>query len=108
MAEVSVKELAKLVRATPERLLEQLKEAGVAVKGADDMISDEQKQKLLLYMRSDKKDESTIEKKKITLKKRKSVGIVKQGKKSVSVEFRKKRKIVEEGRKKSQKRLLKK
>lgn len=96
MAEVSVKELAKLVRATPERLLEQLKEAGVSASSPDDMISDDGKKKLLLYLRGDKKEESEGTKKKITLKKRKSVGVVKQGKKSVSVEFRKKRKIVEE------------
>ena len=96
MAEISVKELAKLVRATPERLLEQLKEAGVSVEEVNQKISDDEKRKLLMYLRSDKCDDTAKPKKKITLKKRKTLGVVKQGKKSVSVEFRKKRKIVEE------------
>ena len=96
MADISVRDLAKLVRTSPERLLEQLKGAGVSVSGADQQISDEEKRKLLLYLRSDKKDEVSTAKKKISLNKSRSVGVVKQGKKSVSVEFRKKRKIIEE------------
>jgi len=94
MAEISVKDLAKLVRTTPERLLEQLKEAGVSVESANNMISDKEKQLLLLHLRGAQSSKVKT-KSKITLKKRKSV-VVKQGKKSVSVEFRKKRKIVEE------------
>jgi len=48
MAEISVKDLAELVRTTPERLLEQLKEAGVPVKGLENMISDKGKKGIIV------------------------------------------------------------
>lgn len=98
MAEVSIKELAKMVRTTPDQLVKQLQEAGVAVTNTDQTITDEEKRKLLLYLKrshGDEADDSETGKKraKITLK-RKSVGVVKQGRKSVNVEFRSKRTYV--------------
>ncbi len=94
MAEVTVKELALLVRTTPERLMEQLNEAGVIVKTIDDPITPAQKKALLLYLKSShtKEKETPAEpvRPKVTLQ-RKNLGVVRQGKKSVSVEFRKKR-----------------
>lgn len=90
MAEVSIKQLAKLVHTTPERLVEQLREAGVDVADENQSITDEEKRKLLLFLRTSHGEETTKKRGKITLK-RKSVGIVKQGKKSVNVEFRSKR-----------------
>ena len=95
MADVSITQLAKLVRATPDRLLEQLREAGVPVKSVDQTITDEEKRKLLMHLRSSHGESAPKKSKKITLKKRKTVGVVKQGKKSVSVEFRAKRTVVE-------------
>lgn len=94
MADISIIELAKLVRSTPERLLVQLQEAGVAVTNINQMITPEQKRQLLLYLQKTRGEEATAKKRdKITLQ-RKSVGVVKQGKKSVSVEFRAKRTYV--------------
>jgi translation initiation factor IF-2 len=90
MAEVSVKQLADQIRTTPERLLEQLKEAGVDVSNADQGISADEKKKLLLHLRKAHGTDDTEAPAKITLK-RKTVGVVKQGKKIVNVEFRKKR-----------------
>lgn len=94
MADVSIKQLAQLVRTTPERLLEQLKNAGVAVTDAEQAISDEEKRKLLLHLKQTHGvDEAAKKRSKITLK-RKKVSVVKQGKKSVNVEFRAKRTYV--------------
>ncbi|MCB1667619.1 MAG: translation initiation factor IF-2 [Porticoccaceae bacterium] len=94
MAEVSVSELAKVVGASVERLLTQMKEAGLPHSSADDSVSDEEKQKLLAYLKGLHGD-SAREPKKITLK-RKSVSTLKTsaGRKTVNVEVRKKRTYV--------------
>ena len=47
MSKVTVKQLSEVVGAPVERLLEQLKEAGIEAANADAEISDEQKVKLL-------------------------------------------------------------
>lgn len=91
MADVSIKQLSKLVDATPERLLEQLKEAGVAVTDIEQTITDEQKRRLLLHLKNAHGEEE--KRSQITLK-RKKLSIVKQGKKSVNVEIRQKRTYV--------------
>jgi translation initiation factor IF-2 len=100
MAEVTVKQFADVVGISVDRLLEQLKEAGVSVSNADATISDEEKMELLGFLRnkhaSDEKAAS--EPKKITLK-RKSTSELKttnaQGRaKAVTVEVRKKRTYV--------------
>ncbi len=96
MAEVSIKQLAEQVKTTPERLLEQLKEAGVAVSSSDQKISDEQKRVLLLHLRQahGSADEASPVRKKITLQ-RKKVSVIKQGKnKAVTVAVRSKRTYV--------------
>jgi len=91
MTDVSIKQLAELVRTTPERLLEQLKKADVAVTDVNQTINDEEKRKLLMHLKeSHGTDESAKKRSKVTLK-RKKIGVVKQGKKSVNVEFRAKR-----------------
>jgi translation initiation factor IF-2 len=51
MAEVTVKQLAGVVGTPVERLLEQLGEAGVGKSSADDTVNDEEKMKLLEYLR---------------------------------------------------------
>ncbi|HUX81394.1 MAG TPA: translation initiation factor IF-2 [Halothiobacillus sp.] len=51
MSEVTVKDLAKIVGATPERLLVQLAEAGVVASSADSLINDGDKMKLLAHLR---------------------------------------------------------
>jgi hypothetical protein len=51
MADVSVKQLADVVKTDVGRLLEQLAEAGVKGKTADSSINDEEKSMLLSYLR---------------------------------------------------------
>ncbi|MGB1191555.1 MAG: translation initiation factor IF-2 associated domain-containing protein, partial [Pseudomonadales bacterium] len=96
MAEVTVSQLAKTVGASVDRLLSQMKEAGLDHKTADQPVSDEDKQKLLAHLKSSH-GASTATPKRITLK-RKTLGTVKatgsQGRKTVSVEVRKKRTYV--------------
>lgn len=92
--DISINELAALVRISPEKLLEQLQEAGVAVTDTNQRISPEQKRQLLAYLQKVRGEETAGKKRnKITLQ-RKSVGVVKQGKKSVNVEFRTKRTLI--------------
>ncbi len=100
MAEVSVNEFAKTVGIPVERLLEQLREAGVATMQADSLIGDEDKHKLLSHLRSKHGvSEQGAAPKRVTLK-RKSVSEVKLGSgrgasaKTVTVEVRKKRTYV--------------
>ena len=100
MADVTVGELAKVVGVTEERLLAQIKEAGLPHKRADEPISNEDKNTLLLFLR--RSHGATAEStdsapRKITLK-RKTVATLKssgQGRgKTVNVEVRKKRTYV--------------
>ncbi len=91
MAEVTVSELAKVVGASVDRLLSQMQEAGLSHKSADATVSDEEKQKLLAYLKGLHGDQ-TRDPKKITLQ-RKTVSTLKTGagRKTVNVEVRKKR-----------------
>ena len=96
MAEVTVSELAKSVGASEERLLTQMKEAGLKHKSADELVSDEEKQVLLDYLKN-LHGAAPRDTKKITLK-RKKVETLKTGattgNKTVNVEVRKKRTYV--------------
>lgn len=99
MSEKTVRHLAEVVKIPLERLLEQLKEAGLSASAPDDVISDDEKMQLLAHLRkrhgkSDGSDESTP--KRVTLKRRK-VSELKQASvpgsttKTISVEVRKKK-----------------
>jgi translation initiation factor IF-2 len=98
MAEVTVKQLASVVGAPVERLLEQIKDAGLPITDAEALISDKDKMHLLGYLRGqhgkDSDAETETKPKKIALK-RKSVSEVKVAGSSqkVSVEVRRKRSI---------------
>jgi len=96
MAEVTVSELAKSVGAPVERLLKQMQEAGLSQKTEDALVSDEEKQTLLTYLKSSQ-GASSDGPKKITLK-RKTTTTLKTGsgsaRKTVNVEVRKKRTYV--------------
>ncbi len=96
MAQVTVQQLAEVVGASAERLLTQMKEAGLPHTEADQAVSDEDKQTLLTYLKRSH-GESTDAPKRITLK-RKTLSTLKtagsQGKKTVNVEVRKKRTYV--------------
>ena len=50
MAEVTVKQLASVVGRSTERLLEQIKDAGLEIDSPDSLISDSDKMKLLAYL----------------------------------------------------------
>ncbi|WP_417548873.1 translation initiation factor IF-2 [Methylophaga sp.] len=103
MSDMKVKDLADTVGITPERLVDQLNEAGIKVSKPDDLITEDQKQSLLQFLQQRHgklANESDASPKKITLK-RKSVSEIKlgggtsrQAGKSVSVEVRKKRTFV--------------
>lgn len=98
MAETTVKKLAEIVGTPVDTLLKQMKEAGLPHGGAEDAVSDDQKQTLLAFLRRAHGTESSAEPQKITLK-RKSTSTIKttgaSGKaKTVAVEVRKKRTYV--------------
>ncbi|MBU3070572.1 translation initiation factor IF-2 [Aestuariicella sp. G3-2] len=96
MAEVTVSELAKSVGTSEDRLLKQMAEAGLAHTSVDAVVSDEEKQKLLAFLKTSH-GESSEAPKKITLK-RKTTTTLKtgsgSGRKTVNVEVRKKRTYV--------------
>jgi translation initiation factor IF-2 len=99
MAEVTVKQLAGVVGTPVERLLEQIKDAGLDITTPDSMISDADKLTLLGYLRGQHGKDSNVDAeskpRKIALK-RKSVSEVKvggSGRSKVSVEVRRKRTI---------------
>ncbi len=96
MAEVTVSELATSVGASVDRILTQMKQAGLSHEKADDIVSDEEKQKLLAFLKSSH-GSAAASPKKITLK-RKTTTTLKTGsgssRKTVNVEVRKKRTYV--------------
>ncbi|RKZ94299.1 MAG: translation initiation factor IF-2 [Gammaproteobacteria bacterium] len=100
MSDMKVTDLADTVGISAKHLIEQLKEAGIKVSKPDDLITEDQKQTLLSFLkqRHGKTDDASAPKK-ITLK-RKSTSEIKlgsaarRGGKSVSVEVRKKRTFV--------------
>ncbi len=97
MSEVTVKQLAEDIGAPVERLLKQINDAGLKQRSESEMVSDEEKKELLLYLKRSH-GEQEAEPKKITLK-RKTTSTLKmsggQGKtKTVNVEVRKKRTYV--------------
>jgi translation initiation factor IF-2 len=96
MAQVTVHQLAEVVGASAERLLTQMKEAGLPHSDADEVVSDEDKKTLLAYLKHSH-GESTGAPKRITLKRKTSSTLRtsgSQGRKTVNVEVRKKRTYV--------------
>jgi translation initiation factor IF-2 len=100
MSEVTVTELATDVGTPVERLLGQMKEAGLPHASADQAVSDNDKKTLLAFLKN-AHGESAATPKKITLK-RKTTGTLRaaggQGRKTVAVEVRKKRTYVKRER----------
>ncbi|WP_027707256.1 translation initiation factor IF-2 [Zooshikella ganghwensis] len=97
MADVTVEQLAQVVGAPVERLLQQMKDAGLPQTKANQAVSDKEKQVLLAYLKQSHGG-SAADPGRITLK-RKTVSQLKvsggQGKsKTVNVEVRKKRTYV--------------
>jgi len=93
MAEVSIEQLAVQVNTTPERLVKQLKEAGI-VKNPDETVNDEEKRQLLLHLRKTHGSDEAPARAKITLN-RKKVSVIKQSKnRAVTVSVKSKRTYV--------------
>ena len=96
MSQVTVQQLAETVGASVDRLLTQMKEAGLPHSEAGEPVSEEDKQTLLTYLKRSH-GESTAAPKRITLK-RKTISTLRTGgsagKKTVNVEVRKKRTYV--------------
>ena len=99
MSEVTVKQLAETVGASEERLLRQMKDAGLPHTAVDEAVSEEEKQQLLVHLKRSHGEDETAPKR-ITLK-RKTLGTLKtsgQGRgRTVNVEVRKKRVYVKRG-----------
>lgn len=98
MAEVTVKQLASVVGVPVDRLLQQMKDAGLTHQGAGDAVTDEERQTLLNHLkRSHGESEESDAPKRITLS-RKTTSTLKVDssgrKKTVNVEVRKKRTYV--------------
>ncbi|MCY4210576.1 MAG: translation initiation factor IF-2 [Gammaproteobacteria bacterium] len=108
MPEVTVKQYAEVIRIPVDRLLEQLQEAGLPAKNADDRISDDEKTELLGYLRRKHGKENRSGPEKITLR-RKTISEIKLPatgagnrlskvrSKTVSVEVRKRRTYIKRG-----------
>ncbi|MEM1187604.1 MAG: translation initiation factor IF-2 [Pseudomonadota bacterium] len=96
MAQVTVQQLAETVGAPVERLLAQMKDAGLPHKQAEESVSDEDKKTLLAFLKRSH-GESEAAPRRITLK-RKTLSTLRAGsgagKKTVNVEVRKKRTYV--------------
>ena len=93
MAEVTVNELAKTVGASVDRLLMQMKEAGLSHSSADATVSDDEKQILLGYLKG-LHGEKTGEPKKIVLRRKTLSTLKSSSRKTVNIEVRKKRTYV--------------
>jgi len=92
LSDTTVKQLATLVGITTEQLLSQMAGAGIDKSSSDDVVTDNEKQKLLAHIRSGQARVSA-EPAKVTLR-RKSTSTIKAGAGAVNVEVRKKRTYV--------------
>jgi translation initiation factor IF-2 len=93
MTQVTVKELAQVVDTPVERLLQQMREAGLPHNRAEQVVTDEEKQKLLAHLKSSH-GEKLEEPSKITLKRKTTSTLRVAGSKTISVEVRKKKTFV--------------
>ncbi len=96
MADVTVGKLAETVGIDPDRLLQQMADAGLSQKKITDTVSDTEKQTLLAFLKTSHGGDSG-ETRKITLK-RKTLSTLKAptatGKKTINIEVRQKRTYV--------------
>lgn len=94
MTQVTVKQLADEVKTPVERLLQQMREAGLPHTAADEGVSDSEKQSLLTHLKSSHKAKLE-EPRKITLQRKTTSTLRVAGSKSISVEVRKKKVFVQ-------------
>ena len=93
MTQVTVKELAKVVDTPVERLLQQMREAGLSHSSAEQVVTDSEKQALLAHLKSSHGDK-VEEPRKITLQRKTTSTLRVAGSKTISVEVRKKKTFV--------------
>ena len=93
MTQVTVKELAQEVEAPVERLLQQMREAGLPHTDAGQVVTDNEKQTLLTHLKSSHKSKAE-EPRKITLQRKTTSTLRVAGSKTISVEVRKKKTFV--------------
>ncbi|MEL0068471.1 MAG: translation initiation factor IF-2 [Gammaproteobacteria bacterium] len=95
MADITVQDLSKAIGTDADTLIGQLKDAGVEVSKADDMVTDEQKSQLLAHLKKSHGESESSEPKRITLNRKKKTTLQVTGSagrnKTVNVEVRKKR-----------------
>ncbi|MDZ4151837.1 translation initiation factor IF-2 associated domain-containing protein, partial [Methylicorpusculum sp.] len=97
MSNKTVQQLAEIVKIPLEKLLEQLKEAGLSATAPDDVINEDEKMQLLAHLRKrhGKDDEASENSPRRVTLKRRSVTELKQasapgsGTKTISIEVRK-------------------
>ncbi len=101
MADMTIKQLAETIHTPVERLLEQMQEAGLKVRSADDTISNEEKMQLLVFLRSQHGKQAVdpvSTPSRVTLKRKQYSELRVSGaagkQKTVNVEFRKKKTYV--------------
>ncbi len=94
MTQVTVKELAQVVNTPVERLLQQMREAGLPHSSAEQAVTDSEKQALLAHLKSSHGDSKTEEPRKITLQRKTTSTLRAAGSKTISVEVRKKKTFV--------------
>lgn len=98
MSELTVRSLADKLNISLDKLVTQLKDAGLGVSGADDVLDDEEKRRLLSHLRKShgREPDSELAPSKVVLTRRKTQ-VLQQGRvpgrisKSVNVEVRKRR-----------------
>ncbi len=93
MTQVTVKELAQVVNTPVERLLQQMREAGLPHSSAEQAVTDSEKQALLAHLKSSHGDK-VEEPRKITLQRKTTSTLRVAGSKTISVEVRKKKTFV--------------
>lgn len=93
MTQVTVKELAKIVDTPVERLLQQMREAGLPHDNAEQAVSDSEKQTLLTHLK-ESHGARIEEPRKITLQRKTTTKLKVAGSKTISVEVRKKKTYV--------------
>ncbi|MFZ2451897.1 MAG: translation initiation factor IF-2 [Methylovulum miyakonense] len=99
MSDKTVRQLAEVVKIPLERLLEQLKEAGLSASSPDDVISEDEKMQLLGHLRKrhgKPEDTTGASPRRVTLERRKVMEIKQStapgsSSKTISVEVRKKK-----------------
>jgi translation initiation factor IF-2 len=97
MSDATVKQFAKTMGITEDRLLASLQRAGIDVKSSDQELTTDQKRALLTFLKSSKNQASAPSAqagKKLTFTKTKVDTLRQQGKSSVNVVFRRKKQVV--------------